>query len=188
VSRRRARAAAALIAAALALTTACGDDGGEVPPSSTVAASQAPSTSGPRPGAVVPQGFDRVSVALTRPDGTVVTWCVWLADTAALRARGLMEVTDLGEADGMLFRFGQPTEGRFYMLRTRLPLSIAFFGADGRLVSTEDLAPCPDDDDDPLCPRYGASGPYIDALEVPQGALAGAGIGPGTLLAVGGGC
>ena len=55
-------------------------------------------------------------------------------------------------------------------------------------MSAADMAPCPDDDDDPACPRYGAGAPYMEALEVPLGDLAGAGIGPGAVLAVRGAC
>ena len=150
------------------------------------ASTPGPGSWSPAPGAV-PAGFTDTAVDLTLPDGTVLAWCVWLADDPVERGRGLMEVTDLGGHEGMLFRYGAPATEAYYMLRTRIPLSIAFFD-EGRFVSARDMAPCPDDDDDPACPRYGASGPYTEALEVPLGDLAGAGIGPGAVLAVRGDC
>ena len=111
--------------------------------------------------------------------------CALLAETAAQQARGLMERTDLGGYDGMLFKFPTDHTGEFYMLNTPLPLSIAFFDASGRFVSTVDMAPCIHM---PTCPTYGAARPYRWALEVPQGALPQLAVGPGTRLVAGGPC
>ena len=130
----------------------------------------------------VPEGFASVIIEVTRPDGSVVEWCVLLADTPQNRARGLMEVDSLGGYDGMLFSFDGESFGSFYMLQTRIPLSIAFIAADGSFVSSTDMAPCPDDDDDPPCPRYAPDAPYLMALEVPQGGLDELGIGPGATV------
>ena len=47
--------------------------------------------------------------------------------------QGLMGVTDLSGADGMVFRWDEPTSGAFWMRDTPSPLSIAFY-ARGRLV------------------------------------------------------
>ena len=44
------------------------------------------------------------------------------------------------------------------------------------------MEPCPDDDDDPPCPRYAPEAPYLMALEVPQGGLDELGIGPGATV------
>ena len=109
--------------------------------------------------------------------------CLWAAVTFDQQARGLMGVTDLTGADGMLFRFGAPTTIKFWMRDTPTPLSIAFFAADGTFVSAADMEPClsgPDAD----CARYAADAPYTDALEVAEGALAGLLIGPGARLEV----
>ena len=107
----------------------------------------------------VPEGFSSVIIEVTQPDGSVVEWCVLLADTPQNRARGLMEVDSLGDYDGMLFSFDGESFGSFYMLQTRIPLSIAFIAADGSFVSSTDMEPCPDDDDDPPCPRYAPKPP-----------------------------
>jgi uncharacterized membrane protein (UPF0127 family) len=111
--------------------------------------------------------------------------CALLAETAAQQARGLMERTDLGGYDGMLFKFASDTNSSFYMKDTPLPLSIAFFDASGAFVSTTDMAPCIHM---PTCPTYAAAGPYRWALEVPQGALPRLAVGPGTRLVAGGPC
>ena len=111
--------------------------------------------------------------------------CALLAETAAQQSRGLMERRDLGGYDGMLFRFTTNHTGQFYMLNTPLPLSIAFFDASGSFVSATDMAPCINM---PTCPTYAAARPYQWALEVPQGALPGLGVGPGSRLVAGGPC
>ena len=112
--------------------------------------------------------------------------CALLADTPEQHARGLMDRTDLGKYDGMLFRFDAETSGAFYMKDTLLPLSIAWFDTRGLFVSAADMEPCPDDVG---CPTYSAAAPYRYALEVPKGGLPALGIGPGAQLVVtGGGC
>ena len=136
-----------------------------------------------------PEGFDLAPVEVTLAGGEVCALCLWVAVTPAQRRRGLMGVTDLGPADGMVFVYDSPASGRFWMRGTPLPLSIAFFAADGSFVSAADMEPClagPAGD----CPRYSAAGPYVSAIEVPQGRLAELGIGPGSRLALstGSGC
>jgi uncharacterized protein len=111
--------------------------------------------------------------------------CALLAETAAQQGRGLMERTDLGGYDGMLFKFASDSNGAFYMKDTPLPLSIAFFDASGQFVSTADMAPCLNM---ASCPTYGAARPYRWALEVPQGALPRLGVGAGARLVAGGPC
>jgi len=134
---------------------------------------------GAPPPAVVPEGFATAAVVVVGPDGERLDRCVHLADTPALRARGLMGVTDLGGADGMLFVFDDDTVGGFWMKNTVLPLSLAYLDTDGAIVSTVDMAPCPAGAD---CPGYPPAGPYRRALEVPQGALASFGLVDGARL------
>ena len=108
--------------------------------------------------------------------------CALLAATAEQHSKGLMGRPDLAGFDGMLFRFDDDTQASFYMKDTLIPLSIAWFDAEGRLVSTADMAPC---GDQPVCPTYGPDGPYRYALEVAEGDLPALGIGPGARLIVG---
>ncbi len=130
---------------------------------------------------VQPEGFDLARAEVTLSSGEVCVLCLWVAKTERQRQRGLMAVTDLGVADGMAFVYDEPSNGQFWMRDTPLPLSIAFFAADGRFVSSTDMEPCltgPSED----CARYAATGPYVTAIEVPQGGLADLGIRPGSRL------
>jgi uncharacterized protein len=145
------------------------------------ASSGSPTTVGP-PG-VAPTGFDTVAGRVTAADGSTCDVCLWVARTSEEHQRGLMGVTDLSGADGMLFRFGAPTSVNFWMRDTPLPLSIAFFAADGTFVSSADMTPCMTGPD-AACARYAADGEYADALEVAAGRLPGLLIAPGSHLAV----
>jgi uncharacterized membrane protein (UPF0127 family) len=111
--------------------------------------------------------------------------CALLAETSAQQELGLMNRTDIGGYDGMLFKFATDTTVSFYMKDTPLPLSIAFFDGSGAFVSTADMAPCIHQ---ATCPIYSAARPYRWALEVPEGALPRLAIGPGTRLTAGGPC
>jgi uncharacterized membrane protein (UPF0127 family) len=126
-----------------------------------------------------------VAIAITAADGRVSACCVMVAASAEQRQRGLMEVTELGGYEGMLFVWDTDTAGPFYMRNTPTPLSIAWFDASGAFVSAADMEPCADVAD---CPLYAPEGPYRFALEVPQGDLAVLGVGPGSRLSAGGGC
>jgi uncharacterized membrane protein (UPF0127 family) len=133
-------------------------------------------------GSEEPAGFDTISVTITEPDGEARSMCLYLADTPELRSRGLMDVTDLGGRDGMLFRYDAPHDGRFWMKDTLLPLSIAFYAEDGTFVSATDMDPCPPGTE---CPFYTADGLYTAAIEVPQGPLGDLGLVPGSSLTLG---
>ena len=111
--------------------------------------------------------------------------CAFLAESAEEQGRGLMNVTDLEGRDGMLFRFAEDVTTGFFMKDTPMPLSIAWFDADGDFVSATNMAPCLDR---PSCPTYPPAGPYRYALEVPQGRLPDLGAVPGSRLSVGGPC
>lgn len=138
---------------------------------------------------VAPVGFDLVAARVTAADGATCDVCLWLAATPAARTQGLMGVTDLSGADGMVFRWDEPTSGNFWMRDTPLPLSIAFFDADGSFVSANDMAPCLAPTPDAECARYDAAGPYQYAVEVALGGLADLLMAPGSRLELlAGGC
>ena len=92
---------------------------------------------------------------------------VAIADTRSLRTQGLMNVEDLGTLDGMLFVFSNDTSTEFHMEDTMMPLDIAFFAADGTLVSVTQMTPCLGDP----CRDYRADGHYRYAFEARQGDL-----------------
>lgn len=97
------------------------------------------------------------------------------------RRRGLMEVEDLPDGVGMLFVFAAERDGGFWMWNTRIPLDIAFAGADGTVHTVATMVPC--EEDDPAdCPTTAPDAPYVTALEVPAGWFDRVGLGPGTTL------
>ncbi len=130
------------------------------------------------PDAVLPEGYALVRATVTEADGTECEVCLWLAADSDQRRSGLMFVTDLGEGDGMAFRYPGPHTGTFWMENTVLPLSIAFFAPDGRYLDEFDMEPCPDGD----CPKYRTPRDFLVAIETPQGDLGELGIGPGSTL------
>ncbi|PLS76680.1 MAG: hypothetical protein CYG61_01210 [Actinobacteria bacterium] len=111
--------------------------------------------------------------------------CALLAETERQHQKGLMGRRDLGGYDAMVFRFAADQSGSFFMRNVPIPLSIAWFDARGRLVSTAEMEPCPDQEG---CPQYAPAGPYRFALEVERGGLGRLGIDDDSVLSVGGDC
>lgn len=135
---------------------------------------------GPDEDAVVPVGYERVQATVTESDGTVCEICLWVADTAERRSRGLMFVTDLGAADGMAFIYPAPHSGNFWMKNTVLPLSIAFFGPTGEYMAAFDMEPCVAEP----CPVYPTPDDFSIAIETRQSGLGALGIALGSVLAL----
>jgi uncharacterized membrane protein (UPF0127 family) len=131
--------------------------------------------------AIAPVGFELADVLLTGADGEQHDVAVWVADTAEERRRGLMGVTDLGDAVGMLFVFATEGHPRFYMWQTPMPLDIAFFAADGTFVDSASMHPCLQPPSD-ACPRYAPAEPAMLALELPSGGLSEFDVAPGASL------
>ena len=119
---------------------------------------------------VQPEGFTTIQALITEPDGEVCEVCLWLADDPTERGRGLMGVTDLGDAVGMVFRFEAPTSGSFYMFQTPTPLSIAWYAPDGSHVGSAEMEPCLDTPAGE-CPLYSPGAQYELAVEVFDGGL-----------------
>lgn len=153
-----------------------GTDGVAARSGSAPSASTAPASIVRRP----LEGFGETAFRVTPPGGPATAWCALLAENDATRTTGLMEQRDLRGYDGMVFRFPQASAGRFHMRGTLIPLSIAFFDADGAFVSSADMVPCPDSV--ATCPTYGADGAFLHALEVPGGGLDELGVGTGSRL------
>lgn len=172
---RSRRVGAAALVAALVVAGACStdDDGG---------GTASPATDASGVAVRQPWGdFDEEAIELDGLDG-LIELCVLLAATGAQRSVGLMDAPgpDLGGFDGMLFAWDDDTTGGFWMRDTEVPLSIAWFDADGALVGAADMDPCGEGVTD--CPSYAPGVPYRTALEVPQGALAELGVGEGAEL------
>jgi uncharacterized protein len=121
----------------------------------------------------------RAEARISTPSGPV-TLHVRVADTDATRERGLQGVSDLAADAGMAFLFGEPTRTAFWMKDTPTPLSIAFWGADGRIVSLMDMPPCTADP----CPTYRPNAPFVGAIEAHRGFFAGHGVRVGDRVAI----
>lgn len=94
---------------------------------------------------------------------------VEVADDEQERARGLMYRDALAAGHGMVFVYPDERERGFWMRNTRVPLSIAFMDAQGRIVRLADMQPFDETTTRSLAPA-------LYALEVPQGWFAEQGV------------
>jgi uncharacterized membrane protein (UPF0127 family) len=165
------------ILGALSLTV-CTAKGADGPPDPTLV-----------PASRIP-GFPEVAFRVQPAEGkglpSTTEFCGVLADNVQTRAQGLQGRTDLAGYDGMVFRYEEDSTFPFHMRTVGFPLSIAWFDRDGRFVSSTDMEACPGGGAE--CATYTAAGPYRYALEVPKGGLPRLGIGPDSVLEVGGTC
>ena len=130
---------------------------------------------------VQPTGFDVIGARFTSATGVVCDVCLWLAAESGDRSQGLRRVTDLGEPVGMLFTWDEPSTSNFVMFETPMPLSIAWFAADGAFVAATDMEPCIQATS-AGCTRYRPDAEYRFAVEVVQGELGALRIGPGSSI------
>ncbi len=92
---------------------------------------------------------------------------VALAENAGQWSRGLSGVSELRPLDGLLFRFGEDVSAGFTTHGAAMPLQVAFFARDGRLIDVQTMPRCSADP----CPVYRSPQPFRDALEAPAGTL-----------------
>lgn len=118
-----------LLAAASGCGPAEGGEGGRTDGARPTA--QESSTALPRPGA---DGGILRTVEV-RVGGVPIT--VEIADTPALRERGLMYRDSLPPNHGMLFVYPGEEIRSFWMRNTRIPLDIAFLDRNGTIVNVE---------------------------------------------------
>lgn len=91
-----------------------------------------------------------------------------IAETSEQHGYGLSFRRRLAAGRGMAFLFATDTSVKFWMKDTLIPLSIAFFDANGVILDIQDMDPCHDEP----CPTHGPGQPYRGALEVNQGGFA----------------
>ena len=99
-----------------------------------------------------------------------------LATTPEARSCGLSLRDSLPANRGMLFVYAEPEILTFWMKNTRMPLSIAFIDAAGRVVSIQKMDPFP------TTTVYASPVPTLYALEVNQGWFEESGVGVGDVL------
>jgi len=104
----------------------------------------------------------RAVISFPGNDGTLR---VEVADSTAELRRGLMERTEIPPDGGMVFLFDEPVRHAFVMRNTLIPLSIAFWDEEGRIVEIMEMVPC---DAEP-CDTYTPSGEYAAAAEARAG-------------------
>ena len=90
-----------------------------------------------------------------------------IADDNSERAYGLMYRPRMRDDLGMAFLYPGDTQGGYWMKNTLIPLSIAFFDSQGKILRIMDMEPCTEDP----CPSYDPQVTYRGALEVNQGAF-----------------
>ena len=131
---------------------------------------------------LVPPGADLAGLRVVRIQVDAHPLEVWVAETPAQQAQGLMQAspaqlapTPDGTPRGMLFVFPAEDFVAFTMRDTWVPLDLAHFAADGRLLEVHALTPL---EETPVpstqAVRY--------SLEVPAGTLAVRGIAAGSRL------
>lgn len=125
--------------------------------------------------------FPAATVELRGPDGQREAVAARLALTADQRRHGLMEVTSLPDATGMLFVYDEPRELGYWMKNTLVPLDLAAITADGEISDIMPMEPCPPDTD---CPTYRPEGSAVAGLETSQGWLDEVGVEAGWTLCV----
>ncbi|MEJ2477415.1 MAG: DUF192 domain-containing protein [Desulfobacterales bacterium] len=99
-----------------------------------------------------------------------------LATTPEARSCGLSLRDNLPANRGMLFVYAEPEILTFWMKNTRMPLSIAFIDAAGRVVGIQKMSPFP------TTTVYASSVPALYALEVNQGWFEENGVGVGDVI------
>ena len=149
---------------------------------------EAPQPAAPTPAVIGPlkpsEPFGLTTITVRSPDGDVaLSVPVYDAYQPPARRRGLMHRKSLPPMTGMIFRFPEPHRGGFYMKNTLIPLSIAFYDGDGRVLAVLDMPPCTADP----CPTYDPEVTYNGALEVNRGFFERIGLEKGWRIEVPGG-
>ncbi len=105
---------------------------------------------------------------------------VEIADTGEARERGLMYRKSMPADEGMLFVFDYAQPMAFWMKNTLIPLSIGYFDANRKLITTLEMTPAVMGEQYPKTYPSGGDAQY--ALEMNKGWFAKHGIKPGAML------
>ena len=91
-----------------------------------------------------------------------------LADTAEERAVGLMNRTEIGQYEGMIFYYEVPRPVSFWMKNTLISLDIVFISPKFKVIKVSQADPEPGVPDDQLT-RYPSDGEVMYVVEMNQG-------------------
>lgn len=116
-------------------------------------------------GPTIPQRGLPAGTLTIRTDGPAVALSVEIAETETSRQIGLMGRAGLDPDAGMVFLAPDLRQSGFWMKNTRIPLSIAFWDAQGKIVDILDMEPCEGD----ACPLYIPQAPCVGAVEANLG-------------------
>ncbi len=106
------------------------------------------------------------------------TFQLEVANTDAVRAKGLMNRSTMPADHGMIFVFGKEQVQSFWMKNTLIPLDIIFISGDGRVVSVRQMKPLVED------PATSSTLPAKWAIELSDGAAARSGVSVGDVLSI----
>jgi uncharacterized membrane protein (UPF0127 family) len=164
-----------LAAFLLVFLAACGRDAQSPPDPASSVISAPVDTCGEDPPPTRPD-FGRGTALIEHGEDSVIV-NVEVAETDEQRQFGLMFEEELESDSGMVFIFFEEHTGGFYMKNTFLPLSIAYFDVDGKIVKIVDMDPCITDST-----LYDPGAPYQGALEVNQGKFEEWGVSKGDVI------
>ncbi|MGB5707532.1 MAG: DUF192 domain-containing protein [Arenicellales bacterium] len=113
--------------------------------------------------------MDQEKIALVNDSGQEVSLQVFVADDNYERASGFQHICPrVIDKVLILFRYDVESAGRFHMQNVHAPLDIAFFDADGVLISAMLMQTYTED----FRPLFGPGAPFQFALEARQGFFA----------------
>jgi uncharacterized membrane protein (UPF0127 family) len=98
-----------------------------------------------------------------------------IANSEQDRLRGLMYRDRLAQNSGMIFLYPHPEATAMWMKNTRIALSVAFIGVDGRILNIADMEPYSEQ-------AHPSAGIAAYALEMNRGWFAKLGIRPGDVV------
>lgn len=178
----------AVVFVLVAIATSCSSSQDETKQSASQSASQSTTQSLSQNVLPLRDVFTRRTVEVTAPNATRKQPCAWLANTEVQRSRGLSLISaDDINVDGadalMAFSWSTPQTVGFWMKDTRFPISLAWVGENGSVLSVIEMPVCTD-----TCPVSTSPAPVRLVLEAPKGGLEKWGIVPGANIALGTSC